>query len=170
MSQEPDNAPDWIKKHNREMEDQNRQADEEGRRQLQASKVVEENGPAFSKQLVDRIGINVKALKELAGEELTGTISLANHGRELNCYFQVNRQSVRYGPELSRMSLFYKPGGNRIRRWYQDQDAGDLQLVSNGNEVRASVGGTPATAQQLADHIVEWMAERVKARTTITYI
>jgi hypothetical protein len=132
--------------------------------------LIHDKGPEFWQQLVDRIGINVGALKELEldGEEIVGTMSHGNDGAERNCHIQVNRVSVRFGPELSQMNLWYRPGGNRIRRWYQNRDAGDIGLVSQGSEVRAVVDRSgPFTAHRLADSLVEWMAEQVKAQNTI---
>ncbi|HTV81075.1 MAG TPA: hypothetical protein VME18_00375 [Acidobacteriaceae bacterium] len=37
-------------------------------------------------------------------------------------------------------------------------------LGVRGDEVLAAVGGDYYTAEQLADHIIEWMAARVKVR------
>jgi hypothetical protein len=127
--------------------------------------LIQQGGPDFWKLLVDRVGVNVRALPELEGEELAGSASLSGaSGGELSCFIQVDRRSVRFGPQLSHMSLFYQSGGSRIRRWYQDQEMEDIALVTHRNEVRAVIDGdAPMTAQQFGDHIVEWMAERVKA-------
>jgi hypothetical protein len=166
MSSEQNNTPDWIKTHNREKAEEKRQSNEIGQRQLEASLVIKDTGPEFWKQLVDRVGVNVGALPSLEGEELAGSVSVTGTaGAELSCHIQVDRRSVRLGPELSRMNLFYRPGESRIRRWYQNREMGDIELVKYRNEVRAVIeGANPMTAQELGDRTVEWMAERVKAR------
>lgn len=163
---EKENIPDWIKKQKRQKAEEKRQANEISQRQLEAAMLIQQGGPDFWKQLVDRVGVNVRALPELEGEELTGSVSLsAASGGELSCFIQVDRRSVRFGPELSHMSLFYRPGESRIRRWYQDREMSDIELVTYHNEVRAVIDGSaPMTAEDLGDQIVEWMAEHVKAR------
>ena len=168
---EQDNIPDWVKRKKREKEEEERKAEAEHQRQLAASKVVGEKGPDFWKHFVDQVGNNVRALKELEGEELVGMMSHENNSAELHCYIQVNRQSVKWGPELSQMNLWYRPGTHRIRRWYQNADAGDIELISFGNEVRAKVDRSgPFTAEQLADRLVEWMAEQVSHRNFRSYV
>jgi hypothetical protein len=163
MTQEPDNIPDWIKRHNREKAEEQHQADEDRHRQLEASALIREHGPEFWRQLVEHLQLNANALKELQGEELFGSVSHSNGGGEQRCYIGVDRRSVKFGPELSRMNLFYKPGGQRIRCWYQDRAFGNIELVRYRDEVRAvDDGGSPKTAQQLANALVMWMAERVR--------
>jgi hypothetical protein len=169
MTGQADNTPSWIKRHKGQKETEQNQAELDRQRQLEASTLIRDKGPDFWQQLVEHIAINVRALKELEGEELIGTISVSDQGHECNCYFQVNRQSVKFGPELSRMNLWYLPGGSRIRRWYQDQDIGDVELVAYGDEVRALYHSSPIGAQQLAELTVESMAERVKPRGTSRY-
>jgi hypothetical protein len=165
MNDESSNQPDWIKKSNREREEKKRQEDEDSQRQIKRALLVEQKGPDFWKRLLDRLADNVKALEKLEGEDLNGSMSSGSPAGELDCQIHVNRSSVRFGPELSHMSLFYRPGGSRIRRWYQDQPIEDISLVEVNNEVLARAGNnTPMTAEQLADYIVESMAEKVKAR------
>jgi hypothetical protein len=125
--------------------------------------VIQQKGPGFWEQLVDRIEVNVKALPELEGTELAGSVSTSGESSgELSCIIQVDRRSVKFGPELSHMSLFYKPGEPRIRRWYQDQAMNEIELVTRDNEVLAVIDGIGhLTAPELGDQIVEWMAERV---------
>jgi hypothetical protein len=171
MTQEIDNTPAWIKKHQDQKATERKQAEAEHQRQLKASTLIHDKGPEFWQELTDQIGVNVRALKELEGEELIGTISVADQGAERNCYFQVNRQSVRLGPELSHMSFWYAPGGYRIRRWYQNQDIGDIELVAQGDAVRALLQNRPITARELADLTVQWMAEKVKVRrSSVSYV
>lgn len=165
MTREPDSTPDWINRHNREKAEEQRRADEDSQRQIEASVMIRQQGPEFWQQLVERLQVNANALTELQGEELFGTVSHSNGGGERSCHIGVDRRSVKFGPALSRMNLFYNPGDHRIRRWYQDRDIGDIELVLRGNEVRAVGDGvSPKTAQQLAEHLVMWMAERVKVR------
>jgi hypothetical protein len=164
MAQHLNNTPAWIKRHQDQKAAEKKQAQDEHQRQAEASTLIHDKGLEFWQELVDQIAVNVSALKELEGEELVGTVSQSDHGLERNCYFQINRQSVRFGPELSRMSFWYLPGGGRIRRWYQNQNAGDIELVAYRDEVRALVNNRPVTARELADLIVQWMAEKVKVR------
>lgn len=163
MPDKPDDIPSWIATENEQKAAKAQAADEVAQREIDDSALIHKSSPQFWAQLVDRLGVNVKALPKLAGEELVGSVSQLASGGEENCHIQVNRQSVRFGPELSRMNLFYRPGGSRIRCWYQNQDAGDIELVRSGNEVRAIDGAARVTAHELADHLVKWMADRVKA-------
>jgi len=161
-----DNTPDWIKKHNQESADQKARVDAAERRRQQAAVSLRTAGPDFWQRFVNRVVANANALHTLNGEELVGNVSHSLPGGmtpEHNCYIQVNRQSVRFGPELSKMNLWFAPGSSKIRCWYQDQEMVDIQLGVRGGSVCAALAGDLLTAEQLADHIVEWMAERVKA-------
>jgi len=108
--------------------------------------------------------VNGQALEKLDREELVGRVSQATSpmrtGVEQNLYIQVNLQSVRFGPELSKMNLWYVPGGSRIRCWYQDQEMADIQLAIRGNDVceRHTHCGRNGGPHRAVD------AERVKAR------
>lgn len=69
------------------------------------------------------------------------------------------------------MSFWYAPGGYRIRRWYQNQDIGDIELVAQGDAVRALLQNRPITARELADLTVQWMAEKVEVRrSSVSYV
>jgi hypothetical protein len=164
MTQEFSETPAWIKRHQDQKAAEKKQAQDDQQRQLKRSTLIRDKGLGFWQELVEQIAINVGALKELEGEELVGTITLQDQGTERNCRFQVNRQSVRFGPALSHMSFWYIPGSGRIRRWYNDKDAGGVELVAYGDEVRASTRNGPVSACELADRTVEGMAEQVKVK------
>ena len=163
MTNEP-NIPEWVRSHNERKAEEARldaaAADQRGA----TAAAVQAGGPDFWKRFIDRTIVNVRALPDLKGEELVGTVSPSTGGPEHSCDIQVNRQSVRYGPELSKMNLWYAPGGNQIRCWYQDQPMPNFVLGIGGGKVLAAVGGDHYTAEQLGDHIIEWMAARVKVR------
>jgi hypothetical protein len=164
--QDDNPLPDWIAERQREKAEQDRKAAEDAERQLVAAKQVQTGSPEFWQHLLDRLAFNVKALPELPDDELVGSVSPmgAAHSPELSCHIQVNRQSVRRGPELSKMNLWYQPGGDRIRRWYQDRKMDDIDLQPGHNGVVAVIDGKmPMTAERLGDHIVRWMADRVRA-------
>jgi hypothetical protein len=165
--QEGNPLPDWIVKRQREKTEQDHKAEEMAQRQLEAAKLVQEGGSEFWQHLIDRLAFNVKALTELPEEELAGSVSPmggAMHSPELSYHIQVNRQSVRLGPELSKMNLWYQPGGARIRRWYQDRKMEDITLQPGRQGVVAIIDDNmPMTAERLGDHIVSWMADRVRA-------
>jgi hypothetical protein len=166
ISQEPDmtdqpddNKPDWIKERNEEKAEQKRQ---------EASASIEANGPEFWKRFTDRVVVNARALQQLDGEELFGFASVSSTEPvsstefEHNCHIQIERRSVKHGPEMTKMNLWYTPGENRIRYWYQDTERNDIQLVIQGNEIRAHDAGNTLTAEQLADRFIQTMAEHVK--------
>jgi hypothetical protein len=157
-------TPAWIKRQQEQKATERKQAQDEEQQRLRASTVIRDKGLQFWQELADQLAVNVNALKELEDEELVGTIVLTEQGTERNCRFHVNRQSVRFGPDPSHMSLWYIPGNGRIRRWYQDQNAGDIELVAYGDEVRARVDNRTMKARELADRTVQWMAEKVKAK------
>jgi hypothetical protein len=72
--------------------------------------------------------------------------------------------SVKYGPELSHLNLWYRQGGARIRRWYQDREMPDLILQPSRGTLVATVDDrSHLTAEQVADLIFERMADRVRA-------
>jgi len=163
MTNEP-NIPEWVRSHNERKAEEARldaaAADQRGA----TAAAVQAGGPDFWKRFVDRTIVNVRALPDLKGEELIGSVSPSTGSPEHSCHIQVNRSSVPYGPELSKMNLWYAPGSNQIRCWYQDQPMPNFLLGVRGVEVLAAVGGDHYTAEQLADHIIEWMAARVKVR------
>ena len=163
MSNEP-NTPEWIRKHNEQKAEESRLEATASEQRRAAAATVLAGGPDFWKRLVERTIINVRALPDLKDEELIGSVSPSTSGTEHSCHIEVNRSSVRYCPELSRMNLWYAPGGNQIRCWYQDQPMPNFILGVRGDEVLAAVGGDHYTAEQLADHIIEWMAARVKVQ------
>jgi hypothetical protein len=166
MTQEIDDTPAWIKKQQDKKAAEKRQVEEQQQRQFSASTVIHDKGSDFWQELVTQIALNAKALVKLEGEELAGYFSLNERGPEHHCHLQVNRHSVRFGPELSLMNLWYAPGSAHIRRYYQNQNIGDIELVANHEEVRAIYNGRPVTARELADATVQWMAERVRAKPT----
>ena len=163
MNNKP-STPEWVRKHNEQKAQEARleAAATEQRRAVAAS--VQAGGPDFWMRFVDRTIRNVRELPDLNGEELLGSVSPSTGGPEHSCHIQVNRSSVRYSPALSKMNLWYAPGGNQIRCWYQDQPMPNFVLGIRGNEVLATVAGDHYTAEQLADHVIEWMAARVKVR------
>jgi len=163
MTNKP-NTPAWVRKHiEREAEEARLDAAAAEQRGATAA-AVQAGGLDFWKRFVDQTIVNVRALPDLKGEELIGSVSPSTGGPEHSSHIQVNRSSVRYGPELSKMNLWYAPGGNQIRCWYQDQPMPNFVLGVRGDEVLAAVGSDHYTAEQLADHIIEWMAARVKVR------
>jgi hypothetical protein len=166
MTQEDGSAPvpGWIKERQLEKAADDRKVTEISQKQLDASKLVRERGREYWLRLLDRLKFNTDALPTL-GEELYGSTSPmgdpAGKG-EVSCHIQVDRRSVTPGPALSHTNLFFQPGGNRIRLWYQDQSMGDLELQPSGEGLVAVVGdGTALTAQELADYLVRRMAERI---------
>jgi len=163
MTNEP-STPEWVRKHNERKAEEARIEAATAEQRRVAAATVQAGAPDFWKRFVDRTIVNVRALPNLKGEELIGSVSPSTGGPENSCHIQVNRSSVRYGPELSRMNLWYSPGGNQIRCWYQDQPMPNFVLGVGGDEVLAAVGDDDYTAEQLADCIIEWMAARVKVR------
>jgi len=165
MSESESNAlPEWIVKRQREKAELDRRVEENQQRALEAAQLIKTAGPMFWTQLQDRLTLNVTALPALIGEELVGNVSRSDEGHELGCHIQVNRQSAEHGPALSKTSLWYQPGGNRIRRWYQDCEAKDITLqVGRDGVVAVIAGNPPMTASQLGDRIVSSMAEGVRA-------
>ena len=161
----PPTLPSWIARENARQAEAAKQASQDAQQQFEDSVKVNQGSPAFWKVLVDQLKFQAGGLDKLVGEELVGNVSQLASGVEENCHIQVDRQSVSVGPALSRMDLYYQSGGMRIRRWYQGQDAGDIDLVRYGDEVRAViVGHAPMTAYELAEHIVRSMAARVRGR------
>jgi len=167
MTNQPDDAPEWIRKRNAEKAEQKRLEEESLRGQQQALESIEAGGPDFWKRFTDRVVVNAKALQQLEGEELFGSASLSVTGPEHNCYILIERRSVKHGPEMTKMNLWYTPGGSRIRCWYQDTERNDLRLVIQGNEIRADYAGNILTTEQLADHFIQTMVEHVKPRRAL---
>jgi|SRR5665213_406774 len=155
--------PDWIARRQQEKAMQTRAEGEALQSQLDASKQVASGGPEFWARLTERLRINVDALPAL-GEELVGSVSLLTGVPELHCHVQVNRQSLKHGPELSHLNLWYRQGGFQIRRWYQDREMPDVILQPSRGTIIATIDNRyHLTAEQLADLIVERMADRVSA-------
>lgn len=161
MISEP-NTPEWVGKHNERTAEEARLETAAAEKRGATAATVQACGPDFWKRFVDRTIVNVRALPDLKGEELIGSVSPSTSAPEHSCHVQVNRSSIRYGPELSRMNLWYVPGGTQIRCWYQEQPVPNFVLGVRGDQVLAGVGSDQYTAEQLADHIIEWMAARVK--------
>jgi sulfur carrier protein ThiS len=161
------NTPEWVRKHNEQKAEEARLEAAATEQRRVAVATVHAGGPDFWTRFVERTIVNVRVLPDLKDEELVGSASHALPGGmspEHHLHIQVNRQSVRFHPALSKMNLWYAPGGNQIRRWYQDQEMPNLVLCASGEGVVASVDGRIYTAEQLADHVVEWMAARVQVR------
>jgi hypothetical protein len=168
MTNQPDDTPEWIKKRNAEKAEQQRKEAESLQRQQDALALVEVGGSDFWKRFTDRVVLNTRALEQLEGEELFGSTSLSVSGAEHNCHIIVERRSIHHGgPDVTGMNLYYAPGGSRIRCYYRDAKKNDIQLVVHGKEIRAGYEGTPFTAEQLADHIVETMASGLRGNVTI---
>jgi hypothetical protein len=168
MADELGNTPEWIKQHNEQIADANERAMAAARLRQDAGGVIRNGGPDYWKRLANSAAENARALRQLKGEDLAGYCSIsespqAGNTTEHNCHLQVNRESVRFGPELSQMNLWYVPGTSRIRCWYQNMNFGDIELVVRGNEVYGVFAGKTLKAEQLGEHIVRFMAERVKA-------
>ncbi len=168
MTNEPENQqlPDWIARRQQQKAEQDRRDDEVLQRQLEASKRVANEGPDFWNKFTTHLKVNAESLPAL-GEELVGGASLMNgnvtQSPELQCHIEVRRQSVSHVPEISQMNLWYQPGGSRIRCWYQNQKQADIVLQLGHNGVAAIIGNEmPMTAEQLAEHIVKWMADQVR--------
>jgi len=155
--------PDWVKRQNEERAAEKARKDAEAQARHRAAVSVKSDGPGFWKRFTDRAVFDANAVKHLQGEELAATASVSS-GAEEALHLHVNRQSVTYGPELSRMNLWYARGGAVIRCSYQAQPMRDITLMAQGESVVALLNGDVYTAEELADHIIEWMAERVKAK------
>lgn len=164
-AQKPDAvAPDWITKRKEESVEAKQKESDNTRRLLDAARKIESDGPDFWKRLTDRIFGNVKALPEL-GEELFGSAPVSTNGVELNCYILIERRSVRHGADMRKLNLWYQPGGNRIRSWYQDTEEDDIELlVSRDGNIRAQIAGRSLTAVELADSLVQTMVDHLKPR------
>jgi hypothetical protein len=167
MSESESNPlPGWIVREQREKAELDRKAKEDREKQLEAARLVQSEGREFWAQLLGRLELNVKALPALVGAELVGSASPSGGPTtpELSCHIQVNRQSVKHGPALSKMNLWYHPGGYRIRRWYQDCEMEDITLQPGRKGVEAVIDDyPPMTAVELGDHIVRNMALQVRA-------
>jgi hypothetical protein len=163
--------PDWIVQHQREKAAQDRKTEENQQRQLEAAKSVHERGAEFWQQLVDRLAFNAKAVEQgffqTIDERLTA-FALPEHDLthtpDFSCHIQIDRLSVRNGPDSRQMLLYHRPGGNRIRRWYQRQELTDIELQAGPKGVAAVMDrNAPKTTQELADHIVRGMTNSVRA-------
>jgi hypothetical protein len=169
MAHESENTPDWIKRHNQQAADERERAAESTQLRQAAGAVIRQRGSDFWSRFGKSAASNARALRQLEGEDLAGYCSLEEASQARNsvehcCHLQVNRESARFGPELSQMNLWYTPGGNRIRCWYQHKDFGDIEFVARGNEVYAVFADRTFTAEQLGEYLVRFMAERVKAK------
>jgi hypothetical protein len=162
--------PGWIQQENDENGATARRAEEDAQRRVQAADFIHERGIGYWDQLALALQFNAQGLAKLQGAELQGSVSKGATGPEHHLHIQVNRISVKHGPELSRMNLWYQPGTSRIRCWYQDQEQGDIQLVVSGKpeigrDVLAIFGSNPPmTADQLGERIIRLMASNVRAK------
>ena len=162
--------PGWIQQENDENAATARRADEGAQRRVQAAGFISERGIGYWDQLALALQFNAQGLSKLQGAELQGSVSKGATGPEHHLHIQVNRVSVKHGPELSRMNLWYQPGASRIRCWYQDQEQDDIQLIVSGKpeigrDVLAIFGSNPPmTADQLGEYVIRLMASKVRAK------
>lgn len=167
--QQNDNTPDWVRQHNLQHDAKEREENERLQRQLEDGEYVRENSPLFWQQLVKALSTNTDALKSLKGEHLDGNTSPSDGGGEKTCFIQVIQRGPH--PEPTRMNLFYKPGDSRIRCWYEDQDAGDIDLVRRADVILAvPQRSIRMSAETLAEHLVREMVRRVKGRRERSYV
>lgn len=165
----PKNVPDWIEREVREKEQQQKEGEADRQRQMAAATSVREGSPIFWNRFLARLKSNTDALPQLK-EELVGSTSVFGPGQqtsvEQSCILQVNRQSVKYGPEICQLNLFHRPGGTVIRRNFEGEPLSDIRLQVGEKEVKASVDGYgPFSPEELADHIVRSMVERVRPKS-----
>jgi hypothetical protein len=161
------NTPEWVRKHNEQKAEEARLEAAATDQRRAAAVSVRAGAPDFWTRFVAGVEVNARALRDLEGAELVGNVSVSapsSTSPEHQCHISVNRVSTRLGPLLSNMNLWYAPGGSHIRCWYQNQPLPDFGLGIRENEVLATVGGDQFTAEQLAEHVVQWMVKQLNRR------
>ena len=114
---------------------------------MEAADFIRIWGLGYWEQVARALLFDAQGLAQLEGAELQGSVSNGATG-PMVLHIEVNRISVKHGPELSKMNLWYQPGMNRIRCWYQDQEQDDIHLVVSskpepGSELLAIFGNNP---------------------------
>lgn len=165
---ETESKPDWIEREVRHKEQQQKESEANHRRQMAAATKVREGSLDFWMRFVARLKSNTDSLPDLR-EELVGSTTVLGHGQQMraeeSCVLQVNRQSVKYGPDICQLNLFHRSGGMVIRRNFEGRPLSDIQLQTDEKEVKALVDGYgPFSPVKLADHVVRWMVERVRPK------
>lgn len=161
---EQDETPQWVTDHNRQHDARERQTNELLQLQLDDSKFVAQHSPEFWREFVERAHFHARGVASLRGYKFNGTSELMGTGEQSGqqtCYIAVN---LEWPNQPSGMRLHYRPADDRITCYYMDQPHGCIELVRHRDAVHAITarGGTPKTADQLAEKLVLWMVDEVK--------
>jgi hypothetical protein len=156
-----DIVPDWVKRKKREKEAVERENSEERERQSKDAKVIALEGVAFWKRFIKALEFNAAASKDLGIRATVSPTGTEPTGRE---GFQINVVMQGLIPRQNYLNVFYSPGSGRIECYPPEGEEYQIDLLVDSRE-EISAGSKRrsnyATAEQLAEDIVEELAESV---------
>jgi hypothetical protein len=160
-------VPDWIKQQNAAKDRAEAQANERTQKAIENSMSLAKQVPDFWKRFAEGLSTNARALAELKGENLFGSVTAGGQPGSLGYHCQVNvdwRNASESGPEL-RMLVFHYAGTDRIRvtlqSWKETEMA--FRLQRNG-EVGVEYDGRVFGPEELAERIIQDLAKSAKKR------
>jgi len=156
--------PLWIQKENEQKAQAAREAEVATPRRIDESNFIQVLGPGYWDQLALALQFNTLALDKLEGEELHGSLSNSVSGLEHNLHVQVERHSVKHGPEFAWLNLWYTPGNGSMRFSSGDRMQPNIELIILGQQVLALFDGKRLNADQLGEKLVRQIAGQVRAK------
>jgi hypothetical protein len=162
-------VPTWVQKENDQKSKAAREAELAAARRADAANFIRKRGPGYWDQFATSLEFNALALEKLEGEELHGSVSKSVTGNEHNLHVRVERRSVKHGPELRWLNLWYIPGNGFMRCYYMDQMQPNVEFAVSGKpelgqDILALFDGKMLNADDLGEDIIRQMAGQARAK------
>ncbi len=151
--------PDWMKRAKESRELERARADSASKDHTIAQMKVQNDGPLFWKDLVEKLTIQKEFLPSAFG--LNGSVNVSeSHGGEMLCRVDVARHGLT--PRSGYINLFYRPGGSIIRCHSQSGTAGDVGLGVVDGKVILILAGEYRDPEQSASWFIQELVRQVK--------
>jgi hypothetical protein len=155
------NVPAWITAEEKHAEQEKARADTHAQSVIQDSFKIAKEGPAFWKELMEKLKENTDALSRLNLSGSTSVMTPADQRTEHRCRVQVTHS----GADQTYTDLFYMPGSTSIRCWTPVGPQDDFAFVLPSGEIAVAQGTDPAmNASYMAQYLVKSMANHVRRK------
>jgi hypothetical protein len=151
--------PDWMKRAKEASDLREAVAANAATEHVIAQMKVTNEGPAYWKELTEKLGFHAGFLQKAFG--LNGTANVSDsHGGEVLCRVDVNLHAL--VPKSAYVNLFYRPGGSLVRCHAPFGGGGDFRLGVVDGKVILMCGGEYRNPEQAASYIIEGLVRTVK--------
>lgn len=151
--------PEWMRTAKVNNELREAQAQRALQERLNAELKVQSGGPAYWKDLVEKLDSQARFLKEAFGVEGRVETTQPSNG-ESQCSIYVNAVGVL--PRSYLINLFYRPGGCVIRFHPQTGGGGEFGFVFVNEKVSLSVSGNYLPPEDAATWLIRLALANVK--------